>query len=304
MGKGQPPIDVKVKVRTNCLYSMRRLATVLLALIFILPSSVGGWPMFAHDSNHTGHSDYYERSIGSKGPVLMWDYGDVNQASEEDDVCTPDSVPISDTFYCEEVFSWSTTIGDFSSNVVGDYDKNVSHIVYATVEYDGSNLTGFLIIREGSPVGDRGDSGNLMWRGSLGNITQYLNGFEDFEIAYGTPSLADFDQNGYLEIAIPTPDGVVKFFEPKIHYNSNNQTYSSEPSVWTSNQSYNTNLEIFRSNPAISDIDSDSKPDIVEQPESVKLLTSNFRKSGSKTKLQRHNVFCFKSSVIIQRNRH
>gem|GEM_PF-2776812 len=263
MGKGRPPIDVKVKVRTNCLYSMRRLATVLLALIFILPSSVGGWPMFAHDSNHTGHSDHYERSIGSKGPVLMWDYGDVNQASEEDDVCTPDSVPISDTFYCEEVFSWSTTIGDFSSNVVGDYDKNVSHIVYATVEYDGSNLTGFLIIREGSPVGDRGDSGNLMWRGSLGNITQYLNGFEDFEIAYGTPSLADFDQNGYLEIAIPTPDGIVKFFEPKIHYNSNNQTYSSEPSVWTSNQSYNTNLEIFRSNPAISDIDSDSKPDIV-----------------------------------------
>ena len=263
MGKGRPSIDVKVKVRTNYQYSMRRLATVLLTLAFLLPSSVGGWPMFAHDSNHTGHSDYYERSIGSKGPVLMWDYGDVNQASEEDDVCNPDSVPISDTFYCEEVFSWSTTIGDFSSNVVGNYDKNVSHIVYATVEYDGSNLTGFLVIREGSPVGDRGDSGNLMWRGSLGNITQYLNGFEDFEIAYGTPSLADFDQNGYLEVAIPTPDGVVKFFEPKIHYNSNNQTYSSEPSVWSSNQSYNTNLEIFRSNPAIFDIDSDSKPDIV-----------------------------------------
>ena len=49
--------------------------------------------------------------------------------------------------------------------------------------------------------------------------------FESFEAAYGTPAIADFDDDGLLDIAVATPHGVINFFEPEIEYSSSSESY-------------------------------------------------------------------------------
>ena len=32
--------------------------------------------------------------------------------------------------------------------------------------------------------------------------------FNDFQVAYGTPAIADFDDNGVMDVAVTTPNGI------------------------------------------------------------------------------------------------
>jgi uncharacterized membrane protein len=94
-----------------------------------------------------------------------------------------------------------------------------------------------------------------MWEYDLGNIRDQSNQsleteFNNFEAAYGTPAIADFDNNGLMDIAVATPNGRVYFFEPEIAYNSQNEGYDAENNgeSW----SYDSDITIIRSNPAIT----------------------------------------------------
>ena len=138
---------------------MARLRAVILALILLLPTGVQGeWTMFGGDANHTGVAEITERTIQKREPTVSWDRGSSS----------------------EEVYSWGTSIGNFTPNIDGDfYDRNVLHIVYVTAEQEDDSLRGYLIIRDG------GSPGKLMWKRDLGDIEDQ-NGqsleteFEDF----------------------------------------------------------------------------------------------------------------------------
>ena len=96
---------------------MVRLRAILLALILIVPAGVQAeWAMFGKDANHSGVADLTERTIQKREPAVSWDRGSSS----------------------EEVYSWGTSIGNFTPNIGGDaYDRNVLHIVYVTAEQDG-----------------------------------------------------------------------------------------------------------------------------------------------------------------------
>ena len=126
------------------------------------------------------------------------------------------------------------------------------HIAYVTATEDDDSLVGKLIIRDG------GSPGKVMWQRDLGIIRNQNNqslqtDFENFEAAYGTPAIADFDGNGLMDIAVVTTDGVVHFFEPEIEYNSANEGYDAEDNGerW----SHETDITVVRSNPAITSFD-------------------------------------------------
>ena len=208
---------------------MVRTRAILLALILILPAGVQAeWVMFGGDANHTGVAELTERTIQKREPTVSWDRGSSS----------------------EEVYSWGTSIGNFTSNIEGDvYDRNVLHIVYVTAEQDGDWLRGYLVIRDG------GSPGKLMWKRDLGNIKNQNNQsleteFESFEAAYGTPAIADFDGDGLLDIAVATPHGVINFFEPEIEYSSSSESYDggNDGDRWL----HETGITIVRSNPAIT----------------------------------------------------
>ena len=208
---------------------MVRLRAILLALILIVPAGVQAeWAMFGKDANHSGVADLTERTIQKREPAVSWDRGSSS----------------------EEVYSWGTSIGNFTPNIGGDaYDRNVLHIVYVTAEQDGDWLRGYLVIRDG------GSPGKLMWKRDLGNIKNQNNQsleteFESFEAAYGTPAIADFDGDGLLDIAVATPHGVINFFEPEIEYSSSSESYDggNDGDRWL----HETGITIVRSNPAIT----------------------------------------------------
>ena len=174
---------------------MNRLGVFIIAVFLLIPSGVSAeWLMFGNDSGHNFVADITERTIQKRTPVPSWDRGSSS----------------------EEVYSWGTAVGNFTPNIGGDpYDRNVLHVVYVTAEEDGEWLKGYLEIRDG------GNPGKLMWQRDLGNIknqnNQSLqNDFEAYEAAFGTPAIADFDNNGIMDIALVTPNGVVNFFEPEI----------------------------------------------------------------------------------------
>ena len=94
-----------------------------------------------------------------------------------------------------------------------------------------------------------------MWQRDLGNIknqnNQSLqNDFEDYEAAFGTPVIADFDDNGLMDVAVVTTNGIVQFFEPEIEYDSSNENYdqSNNGETW----SYSTGFTVVRTNPAVT----------------------------------------------------
>ena len=208
---------------------MVRVRAILLALILIVPAGVQAeWVMFGKDANHSGVAELTERTIQKREPTVSWDRGSSS----------------------EEVYSWGTSIGNFTPNIGGDaYDRNVLHIVYVTAEQDGDWLRGYLVIRDG------GSPGKLMWKRDLGNIKNQNNQsleteFESFEAAYGTPAIADFDGDGLLDIAVATPHGVIDFFEPEIEYSSSSESYDggNDGDRWL----HETGITIVRSNPAIT----------------------------------------------------
>ena len=209
---------------------MRRAVAILLAILLLLPTSAQAeWAMFGKDANHTGVAEVTDRTIQKRTPVVSWDRGSSS----------------------EEVYSWGTSIGNFTANIGGDpYDRDVLHIVYVTArENDDGNLEGYLIIRDG------GSPGRLMWEYALGEVedqegNDLTSDFNDFQAAYGTPAIADFDDNGLMDIAVATPNGIVHFFEPDITYDSQNEEYDEQDNgeKW----SYETDLTIVRSNPSIT----------------------------------------------------
>ncbi|MCH2619510.1 MAG: hypothetical protein MKZ83_04040 [Candidatus Poseidoniia archaeon] len=211
---------------------MRRAVAILLAILLLLPTGAQAeWAMFGKDANHTGVAEVTDRTIQKRTPVVSWDRGSSS----------------------EEVYSWGTSIGNFAANIDGDpYDRDVLHIAYVTATEDDDSLVGKLIIRDG------GSPGKVMWQRDLGTIRNQNNqslqtDFENFEAAYGTPAIADFDDNGLMDIAVVTTDGVVHFFEPEIEYNSANEGYDAEDNGerW----SHETDITIVRSNPAITSFD-------------------------------------------------
>ena len=208
---------------------MNRLGVFIIAVFLLIPSGVSAeWLMFGNGAERNFVADITERTIQKRTPVPSWDRGSSS----------------------EEVYSWGTAVGNFTSNIGGDpYDRNVLHVVYVTAEEDGEWLKGYLEIRDG------GNPGKLMWQRDLGNIknqnNQSLqNDFEAYEAAFGTPAIADFDGNGLIDIAIVTPNGIVQFFEPEIEYDSSNVNYdqSNNGETW----SYSTGFTMVRTNPAIT----------------------------------------------------
>ena len=208
---------------------MNRLGVFIIAVFLLIPSGASAeWLMFGNGSERNFVADITERTIQKRTPVPSWDRGSSS----------------------EEVYSWGTAVGNFTSNIGGDpYDRNVLHVVYVTAEEDGDWLKGYLEIRDG------GNPGKLMWQRDLGNIknqnNQSLqNDFEAYEAAFGTPAIADFDGNGLMDIAIVTPNGIVQFFEPEIEYDSSNVNYdqSNNGETW----SYSTGFTMVRTNPAIT----------------------------------------------------
>ena len=211
---------------------MKRTVAILLAILLLVPTGVqADWSMFGKDANHTGVAEITDRTIQKKTPVVSWDRGSSSQ----------------------EVYSWGTSIGNFTANIDGDpYDRNVKHIAYVTTTNDGDSLVGKLVIRDG------GNPGKLMWQRDIGEIQNQNNNslesdFNNFEAAYGAPAIADFDGNGLMDIAVVTTDGVVHFFEPDIEYNSENEGYDAEDNGdrW----SHETDITVVRSNPTISSFD-------------------------------------------------
>ena len=219
---------------------MNRLVAFILAIFLTLPSGVAAeWLMFGNNAQHNFVADITERTIQKRTPVPSWDRGSSS----------------------EEVFSWGTSIGNFTPNIGGDpYDRNVLHLVYVTAEEEGDWLRGYLEIRDG------GNPGNLMWQRDLGNIRNQNNqslqdDFEDYQAAFGTPAIADFNNNGLMDIAVVTPDGIVHFFEPEIEYDSTNSNYdqSNNCDTW----SYSTGFTMVRTNPTITNFANDDEKDIV-----------------------------------------
>jgi len=208
---------------------MNRLGVFIIAVFLLIPSSVSAeWLMFGNDAGHNFVADITERTIQKRTPVTSWDLGSSS----------------------EEVYSWGSAVGNFTPNIGGDpYDRNVLHIVYITAEEDGDWLKGYLEIREG------GNPGKLMWQRDLGNIKNQNNqslqtDFESYEAAFGTPAISDFDDNGLMDIAVVTPNGIVHFFEPEIEYDSSNVNYdqSNNGETW----SYSTGFTVIRTNPAVT----------------------------------------------------
>ena len=73
---------------------MRRTVAILLAILLLLPTSAQAeWAMVGKDANHTGVAEITDRTIQKRTPVVSWDRGSSS----------------------EEVYSWGTSIGNFTS---------------------------------------------------------------------------------------------------------------------------------------------------------------------------------------------
>ena len=78
---------------------MKRTVAILLAILLLVPTGVqADWSMFGKDANHTGVAEITDRTIQKKTPVVSWDRGSSSQ----------------------EVYSWGTSIGNFTANIDGD----------------------------------------------------------------------------------------------------------------------------------------------------------------------------------------
>jgi subtilase family serine protease len=181
------------------------------------------WPMFGMDITHSNVA-----LPGAKGifePTLKWDHW-------------------TDHISGTGIDSWGSTIGNFTTNINGDYDRDVEHVVYAE--------SGFIYILDGG-------TGEVVWRLNVDQIDSVL----DSDLVFTTPALGYIDNNIYLDIIFGTTDGNLYMYEPTIDY-SNQTGYS-----WSSNNvnsdrvwEYFTAENFTQSSPTIGKLDSDSFPDI------------------------------------------
>ena len=136
------------------------------------------WQMFLNNRNHTNTENPQE--IGIIDPIIKWDKG-------------------------IDVISWGTTVGNFKENIEGDYDKEISHVVfiYEASEEDENGNDKVLCIVDGL-------SGETMWEW-----------YFDSEVTKTTPALAYLDDNDKLDIIFGLNGGTIFAIEPVIYYYGN-----------------------------------------------------------------------------------
>jgi uncharacterized repeat protein (TIGR01451 family) len=181
------------------------------------------WPMFGRNEQHTGVGISTPKGI-FKGAEKWDNWPDV---------------------YGNGMDSWGTAIGNFVDNIAGTYNKNIEHVVYAE--------HGVVYIIDG-------EDGSHMWELDA----DLLDGVADSTVVYTTPALGYLNNNNQLDIVFGTDDGGIYVYEPKITYDT--QTGYT----WNTNNvntevywSYTTNGSFNHSSPVLSDLNGDTRPDVV-----------------------------------------
>jgi outer membrane protein assembly factor BamB len=181
------------------------------------------WPMFGKDNLHSNSANPVSKGIYQ--PAEKWDHWD-------------------DYISGNGIDSWGTTIGNFTANINGNYDRNVEHIVYAE--------NGFINIADGG-------SGELIWRLNV----DLIDSITDSDVVFTTPTLGFVNNNQYLDIVFGTNDGILYMYEPESNYdNVTGYSWSTNnvnlDKVWE----FTTNENITQSSPVLGKIDTDNFPDI------------------------------------------
>ena len=183
------------------------------------------WPMFGKDKNHSHMAEPVTKGIYV--PTRKWDHWFSSISGNRID-------------------SWATTIGNFTPNIVGAYDRNVKHVVY------GEN--GYIYLSDGG-------TGEVAWRL---NADQSDGNDNDNDTIRTAPTLGYFNDNSLLDIIIGTTDGNLYMYEPEIIYDkdngysySTNNVYSEK--VWEVKIGEN----FTQSSPVIGNLDGDTFPDIL-----------------------------------------
>ncbi|MEW5759905.1 MAG: hypothetical protein AB1779_03985, partial [Candidatus Thermoplasmatota archaeon] len=146
----------------------------------------------------------------------------------------PLSEPLKDWDLNVSLSSSSATIGNFTSNVASKTDLSLG-IVYA----------------DAGKVSILDKNGKKMWELNLGIGIR------------ATPSLADLNGNGLLDIVVATANGNISLYEPRIGYSSNGYTWDTNNLVNERVWFYSTNSEILHSSPLFADLSSDGIEDVV-----------------------------------------
>jgi outer membrane protein assembly factor BamB len=181
------------------------------------------WPMFGMDETHNNVASTISKGIFE--PTDKWDHW-------------------SDQISGTGLDSWGTTIGNFTTNINGDYDRYVEHVVYSE--------NGFIYILDGG-------TGEVAW--SL-NIDQ-VDGFIDNDFVYSTPTLEYVNNNIYLDIVFGTTDGNLYLYEPDINYdNQTGYSWSTNNVISEKIWSMSTGENFTQSSPVIGKLDGDTNLDI------------------------------------------
>jgi uncharacterized repeat protein (TIGR01451 family) len=181
------------------------------------------WPMFGKNQQNTRFNNPATKGI-YKGAEKWDNWPDI---------------------YGNGIESWGTSIGNFADNIAGTYNKNVEHVVYAE--------HGIIFIVDG-------EDGSHMWELDA----DLLDGVADSTVVYTTPTLGYLNNNDQLDIVFGTDDGGVYVYEPKITYDSQTgytwSTNNINNEIWWS---YTTNGSFNHSSPVLTDLNSDTKLDVV-----------------------------------------
>jgi uncharacterized repeat protein (TIGR01451 family) len=182
------------------------------------------WPMFGKDKYHTHKTGIVKKGIHE--PNEKWDLWP--------DYITGNSID-----------SWASTIGNFTFNIIGDYDENMHHVVYAD--------NGFINVVDGG-------TGEFAWRLD----TDLIDGNPDNDLVFTTPTLGYVDNNQVLDIIFGTNDGLLYMYEPTINYNkSSGFSWSTNnvnlDKVWE----FNSTENFTRSSPVLDKINADNFLDVV-----------------------------------------
>ncbi len=182
------------------------------------------WAMFGKDKSHSNLAGTVPRGIFE--PSQKWDHWQTYINGNSID-------------------SWGMTIGNFSNNIVGEYDRDVEHVVYAE--------DGYINVVDG-------ENGTDIWRLNVDQI----DATPDNDLVFTTPTLGFLDNNNELDIIFGSTDGILYMYEPVINYNAATG-YSWSPNnvndenVWE----FNTSENFTFSSPVLDKLDSDSFLDVV-----------------------------------------
>jgi outer membrane protein assembly factor BamB len=137
-------------------------------------------------------------------------------------------------------FSWESTIGNFTGNIIGATNPVIS-VAYA--ESGEVNIVD-------------GYDGATMWSLNVDLLDADL-----LDRVLTAPALADFDEDGRTDIAFATNDGMVYVYEPKIEWDGDQ--YSWNTSNTTRLMNYDTGGIIRDSSPVIANIAGSNAPDLI-----------------------------------------